>query len=140
MGSRRQKYCLSRNKMACVLSFALLSCIEENLIVLIAFYSLDHLTKHFRSIALKSLRKCSFSRMLKGQSFTKSIPHCSLRQVLLDIRVANSNLAKSLSEKSITMQCTKMKTHTQACYPCKINKTNHFPPILVTSIQKTDSF
>ena len=32
------------------------------------------------------------------------------------------------------MQCTKMKTHTDACYPCKINKTNHFSPTLVTSI------
>ena len=51
----------------------------------------------------------------------------------------NSNLAKCLSEK-VAMQCTKMKTHTDACYPCKINKTNHFSPILVTSVGKTDSF
>ena len=62
-----------------------------------------------------------------------------LRQVLCDLRAGNSNLAKSLSEK-VTMQCTKMKTHTEACYPCKINKTSNFSPILVTSIQKTDSF
>ena len=42
--------------------------------------------------------------------------------------------------KKLTMQCTKMKTHADACYPCKINKTNHFSPILVTSVHKTDSF
>ena len=42
--------------------------------------------------------------------------------------------------KKVTMQCTKMKTHTGACYPCKIDKTNHFSPILVTSVHKTDSF
>ena len=42
--------------------------------------------------------------------------------------------------KKVTMQCTKMKTHTDACYPSRINKTNHFSPILVTSIHKTDSF
>ena len=62
-----------------------------------------------------------------------------LRQVLLDIRAENSNLAKSLGEK-VTTPCTKMKTHTNAYYPCKINKTNHFSPILVTSIHKTGSF
>ena len=38
------------------------------------------------------------------------------------------------------MQCTKIKTHTDACYLCKINKTDHFSPILVTSIHKTDFF
>ena len=32
---------------------------------------------------------------------------------------------KSLSEK-VTMQCTKMKTHTGACYPCITTKTKHF--------------
>ena len=42
--------------------------------------------------------------------------------------------------KKLTMQCTKMKTHTDACCPCKINKTSNFSPILVTSIHKTDSF
>ena len=42
--------------------------------------------------------------------------------------------------KKVTMQCTKVKIHTDACYPRKINKTNHFSPILVTSIHKTDSF
>ena len=42
--------------------------------------------------------------------------------------------------KKVTMQCTKIKTHTDACYPCKINKTNQFSPILVTSIHKTDFF
>ena len=42
--------------------------------------------------------------------------------------------------KKVTMQCTKMKNHTDACYPCKINKTGNFSPILVTSIHKTDSF
>ena len=62
-----------------------------------------------------------------------------LRQVLFDIRAENSNLAK-VSVKTVTMECTKMKTQTDACYPCKINKTNHFSPILVTSIHKTDSF
>ena len=62
-----------------------------------------------------------------------------LRQDLFDIRVGNSNLAKNLSEK-VTMQCTKMKTPTEASYPCKVNKGNHFSPILVTSIHKTDSF
>ena len=63
----------------------------------------------------------------------------SLRQVLFDLRTRNSNLAKSLNEKS-DHAITKMKTHTDACYPYKINKTNHFPRILVTSIHKTDSF
>ena len=38
------------------------------------------------------------------------------------------------------MQCTKMKTHTDACYPCKISKTNYFSHILVTSIHRTESF
>ena len=42
--------------------------------------------------------------------------------------------------KKVTMQCTKTKTHTDACYPWKINKTNHFSPILVTSVPKTDFF
>ena len=61
-----------------------------------------------------------------------------LRQVLFDIRAGNSNLAKSLSKK-VTMQCTKMKTYTRACYPCILTKTNHFSSILVTSLHKTDS-
>ena len=47
-----------------------------------------------------------------------------LRQVLFDLRAGNSNLAKSLSEKKVTMQCTKTKTNTDAYYPCKINKTS----------------
>ena len=38
------------------------------------------------------------------------------------------------------MECTKMKTHTDACYPRKINKTNDFAPILVTSIHKNWPF
>ena len=42
--------------------------------------------------------------------------------------------------KKVTMQCTKIKNHTDACYPCKIKKTNHFSPVLVTSEHKTDSF
>ena len=42
--------------------------------------------------------------------------------------------------KKVTMQCTKIKTDTDACYPCKINKTNHFSPILVTSVPKNDSY
>ena len=62
-----------------------------------------------------------------------------LRQALFDIRVGNSNLAKSLVEKVI-MQCTKIKTHKDVCYLYKINKTNHFSLILVTSIHKTDFF
>ena len=62
-----------------------------------------------------------------------------LKQVLFDLRAGNSNLAKVLVKK-VTMQCTKMKTHTGACYPCKINKTSNFSPVLVTSIHKTDSF
>ena len=45
-----------------------------------------------------------------------------------------------VSVKKVTMQCTKMKTHTDACYPCKISKTNYFTHILGTSIHKTDSF
>ena len=28
--------------------------------------------------------------------------------------------------KKLTMQCTKMKTHTDACYPCKITRTDLF--------------
>ena len=47
--------------------------------------------------------------------------------------------AKVLVKKE-TMQCTKMKTHTKACYSCKITKTNNFFQILVTSIHETDSF
>ena len=62
-----------------------------------------------------------------------------LRQVLFDIRARNSNLAKVLVEK-VTMQCTSIKIHTDAYYPCKINKANHFSPILVTTMHKTDSF
>ena len=31
--------CLNRNKVVCVLSFRFLSCMQENLIALIAFYS-----------------------------------------------------------------------------------------------------
>ena len=42
--------------------------------------------------------------------------------------------------KKVTMQCTKVKTHTDACNPCKINKTDNFSPILVTSMHKTDFF
>ena len=50
---------------------------------------------------------------------------CKLKQVLFDVRAGNSNLAKILCEK-VTMQHTKMKTHTQACDSCKITTTNHF--------------
>ena len=45
--------------MVCNLSFVFLSymihtpCMPENLILLIVFYSLDHLNKHFRSIVEK---------------------------------------------------------------------------------------
>ena len=39
--------------MVCVLSFRFLYCMQENLIVLILVYSLDHLNKHFRSIVEK---------------------------------------------------------------------------------------
>ena len=42
--------------------------------------------------------------------------------------------------KKVTMPCIKIKTHRDACHPCKINKTNNFFPILVTSIHKTDFF
>ena len=28
--------------------------------------------------------------------------------------------------KNVSMQCTKMKAHTEACYPWKITQTNHF--------------
>ena len=62
-----------------------------------------------------------------------------LRKVLFDLRAGNSNLAKSLGEKS-NHAITKMETHTDACYPCKIDKTSNFSPILVTSLHKTDSF
>ena len=41
---KRQSYGL---QMVCVLSFQLIPCIEENLIVLIAFYPLDQLDKYF---------------------------------------------------------------------------------------------
>ena len=50
--------------------------------------------------------------------FNISVKFQTLRQVLFGIRAGNSNLAKSLNEK-VTIQCTKMKTHTDACYPCK---------------------
>ena len=52
-GSGRQKIYLSRNRMVCVLSCGLLYRIKENLIVSIAFYSLGHLNKHFRSYVEK---------------------------------------------------------------------------------------
>ena len=42
--------------------------------------------------------------------------------------------------KVVTMQCIKMKTHAEACYSCKITKTNNFFSILVTSIHETNSF
>ena len=41
---------LSQNKMVCVLSFGLISCIEENLIVLIAFYSLEYSCVFFKCL------------------------------------------------------------------------------------------
>ena len=41
--------------------------------------------------------------------------------------------------KKVTMQCIKTKIHTDACYPCKITETNYFSPILVTSVNETDS-
>ena len=53
MSSKIQTNYSSRNKVVCVLSFWFLSCMQENLIVLIAFYSLDLLNKHFRSIVEK---------------------------------------------------------------------------------------
>ena len=62
-----------------------------------------------------------------------------LTQVLFDLRAGNLNLAKSLSDKS-NHAMYQDETHTDACYPCKINKTSNFSPILVTSIHKTDSF
>ena len=42
--------------------------------------------------------------------------------------------------KKVSMQCTKMKTHTKACYSGKITKTNRFLPNLVTSVHETDYF
>ena len=42
--------------------------------------------------------------------------------------------------KNLTLQCTRMQTHTEACFPCKLTKTDNFPSILVTSIHETDSF
>ena len=64
--------------MVCVLLFGLLSCIEENSNVLIAFYSLDHLNKHFRSIALNVWRNAVFSGALKGKSLKNQL-HISLK-------------------------------------------------------------
>ena len=58
-----------------------------------------------------------------------------LRQVLFAGRAGNSILAKSLSENTNHP----MYQEEDAFYPCKITKTNDFPPILVTSIHKTDS-
>ena len=40
--------------------------------------------------------------------------------------------------KKVTMQCNKTKALTEAWYPCKITKTNHFYSVLVTSIHETD--
>ena len=80
-----------------------------------------------------------FDKLREFFNLMQRLLNSTLRQVLFDLRAGNSNLAKSLGEK-VTMQCTKMKTHTDACYPCKINKTSNFFPILVTSIHITDSF
>ena len=62
-----------------------------------------------------------------------------LRQVLFDIREGNPNMAKSLGEE-VTMQHTKMKNQTEACYPCKITKTNYFFPNFSELNTKIDSF
>ena len=60
--------------MISVLSVWFLSCMQENLMVLIAFYLVDYLNKHL----LKIFEKMQFaSRTLKGQSLQKVIPHYS---------------------------------------------------------------
>ena len=62
-----------------------------------------------------------------------------LRQVLFDIRAGNSNLAKSLGEKSNHAMYQDQNRH--RCFlSLQINKTNHFSPFLVTSVPKTDYF
>ena len=54
-----------------------------------------------------------------------------LRQVLFDIRAGNSNLEKSLGKKRNHAMYQDENPHRGLLYPCKINKTNHFSPILV---------
>ena len=81
-------------------------------------------------------------KMLETDMYIAGIGQAVLelsRQVLFDLRAGNSNLAKSLSEKS-NHAMYQDENHTDACYPCKINKNSNFSPILVTSIHKTDSF
>ena len=56
-------------------------------------------------------------------------------QILFDAQAGNSHLARNLNKK-VNMQCTKMKTHTEACHPCKTSKPDNFLPIVVTSIHK----
>ena len=59
------------------------------------------------------------------------------RQVLFHVRAGISNLARSLSDNAIYRD---ENPHTEACYSCKITKTNNFLPVSVTSMHETDSF
>ena len=79
MGSMGQKNCLSRNMIVCVLSFGLLSCIEENLIVLIAIFSSDHLNKRLNCIALKVCEKMQFFHNVKGTSLRNAVFSTTLK-------------------------------------------------------------
>ena len=63
-----------------------------------------------------------------------------LRQVFYSMFEQEIQIWPKFLVKKVTMQCTKMKTHTEACFPSKLTKTNHFPPILVSLIDETDSF
>ena len=65
MKLQKTKKCSSPNKIVSVLSFWFLSCIRENLIVLIAFYSLDHLNKNFQSIVEKVRENAIFFQNTK---------------------------------------------------------------------------
>ena len=57
--------------MVCVLSFGFLYRLQENLKVLIAFYTLDHLNKHFRSIVAKVRENTVSFQSVKGTIIAK---------------------------------------------------------------------
>ena len=78
--------------MLCIFPLGFLSCMQENLMVLIAFYSLDHSNKHFPRF-LKKLEEMKFlCRMVEEQSlyFNQILKSLSSWQLQLTISIAVS--------------------------------------------------
>ena len=57
--------------MVCVLSVWFLSCMQENIMFLIALYSSDHFNKHFRGAIEKKLRNAVSFQNVRGTIITK---------------------------------------------------------------------